>query len=93
MEGLMTQLNRRSILTGAAAVPAATAVTAFPAIGLCKGVSSELIGLIEEHRAANAAFLVEVTRDDRQPGCGTLADAKVKAEISAHQLDRQRHVG
>ena len=51
----MKPLTRRSVTTGLAA-----AVTAIPAVGLCKGVSQDLRELIEAHRSAWAAWLVEV---------------------------------
>jgi hypothetical protein len=58
----MTAINRRKALTVVASIPAAAAVAATPALGLAKG--AELHKLIEDHRAAYNAFVVELEKDD-----------------------------
>jgi hypothetical protein len=65
--------SRRSVMAGSAA-----AVVAIPALGLATG--AELHKLIQDHRAAYNAFVVELEKDDdKRPELDAAHDVEIAA--------------
>jgi hypothetical protein len=72
----MKPISRRCVTTGLAA-----AVTAIPAVGLCRGATEggELRSLIETHRAAVAAFTEALSRNEEGPEVEATGEADIQA--------------
>lgn len=77
----MKPLSRRSVTTGLAA-----AVTAIPAVGLCKGVETdaELDRLIEQHRAAHDAFDLAIDREQAAKDALRKGEPTVDSGLGSH---------
>lgn len=84
----MQPVTRRSIMVGSAA-----AMTAIPAVGLCKGsaehVSSDLTDLIDKHRAAYKIFSDAIDRcsplEEMERKTGRVKRALARAEREVDQ--------
>jgi hypothetical protein len=77
----MKSLSRRSVTAGFAA-----AVTAIPAVGLCKGLEAngELDRLIAQHRAAEGEFGLAVDREEAARGLLRKGEPTVASGLGSH---------